>query len=186
MTAPLSPVALLAAVWVIEEAADVLAWRGYAEPGPDGWPPQLLAELAALVADGPGYLCPAPLRPDDLADHWMAVKEDEYERSLPVWVCDCGAVYKVLAEYDGEHFYAAGDDGPRGPLCEGITFPAGDADCPHDSCPEVLFDRALGDQAGVIRRNRKGEVRDSDKCRVCGEKFADTMVRQAVPEGALF
>ncbi len=186
MTRPPTRIALLAAVWLIDEAAGVLAWRGHAEPGPGGWPPALLAELAELAADGPCNLCRIPLAPDALADHWIAAKEDEYERSLPVWVCDCGAVYKVLTEYDGEHFYAAGDDGPRGPLCQGITFPAGAADCPHDSCPEVLFDRALGDQVGMIRRNRKGEVKHSDECPACGEKFADTVVRRTVPEGALF
>jgi hypothetical protein len=181
MTAPLSPGALLAAVWLADEAAHLRAWRGYAEPGPDRWPPELLAGLAALAADGP-----VPLRPDALAGYWLSVQEDEWEHSLPVWVCGCGAVYKVLTEYDGEHFCTAGDDGPRGPLCEGITFPAGDADCPHDSCPEILFGRALGDPAGRIRRNRKGQVKQSDQCLVCGVRFADTIVRQTVPREALF
>jgi len=185
--APLSPVACLAAVWLAGEAASVLAWRGYADPDPgEGWPPDLIAELIALVAAGPCPLCRIPLRPDDLADHWLSAAQAEWEHSLPVWACSCGMVYKVLTEYDGEHFYAAGDDGPRGPLCEGAASPAGDADCPHGSCPEVLFCRAFGDPAGTIRRNPKGQVRHSDACPACGEKFAGTIARQTVPEGALF
>ena len=185
--APRPAVACLAAVWLAAEAASVLAWRGYAEPDPgEGWPPELIAELIALVAAGPCPSCPIPLRPDDLADHWLSAAQAEWEHSLPVWVCSCGMVYKVLSEDDGEHFYAAGDDGPRGPLCEGAAFPAGDADCPHESCPEVLFCRAFGDPAGTIRRNPKGQVRHSDACAACGETFAGTIARQAVSGGVLF
>lgn len=55
------------------------------------WPGELARELAALAELGCCRSFPVTLTADALADHWLAHKEDEYERSLPIWTCDCGA-----------------------------------------------------------------------------------------------
>jgi hypothetical protein len=87
----------------------------------------------------------------------MARKQREYEQSLPVWSCDCGAAYKLLVQWGGqEQFYTITEDG------------------------------LLGDQVGAIHRSSNGKVRQSGTCPGCGLRFADTIARRANPQRALF
>jgi hypothetical protein len=129
---------------------------------------------------------------EGLACHFLGVKQAEWERSLPTWRCGCGALYKRITEAsaaaDGrsEEFYHLGEDPPRGPLCLGASEPSGEADCPHESCHDILFPACvLGDLAGHVVR-RKGKVKHNDKCPACGARFADTLARRAAPQQPLF
>ena len=146
-----------------EAAARILACRGYVDPHDVGeWPDELAGELAAALAEvGSCRSCPVPLTADALADHWLARKEDQYERSLPIWMCDCGAAYKLVSEWSGHsEFYKLGDDALLGPLCTGAARPDGDEDCAHDSCGDILFGTgcSLGDLAGTIRKLSNGRM----------------------------
>jgi hypothetical protein len=155
------------------------------------WPDELAGELAALAEQGccpccPGCCppCPVTLTPDALADHWVAHKEDEYERSLPAWRCDCGAVYKMLSEWEGHIasysvFYHLGDDALAGPLCAGAARPDSDEDCVHDSCGDILF-------AGTTHIHGYGRVAHSSACPACGRRFADVIADRASAQQALF
>jgi len=182
-------------------AARILACRGYVDPHDVGeWPNELAGELAALAELGccpwcPGWCpsCPVTLTPDALADHWVADKEDEYERSLPAWRCDCGAVYKVLSEWEGHTasysvFYHLGDDALAGPLCAGAARPDSDEDCVHDSCGDILFGAgcSLGGLAGTSHINGYGRVAHSSACPACGRRFADVIADRASAQQALF
>lgn len=141
---------------LIEDAANILCWRGYLDPEDDEIPAEVVAELTELAKEGPCAFCPAPLRPDALADHWVARKQEEYERSLPTWTCDCGAVFKLLSEWGNQQaFYEARDDG------------------------------LLGDRVGFIRHDGKRRVKHSDACPDCGRSFAVTIARHADPQQAL-
>jgi hypothetical protein len=93
-----------------EAAARVLCLRGYGDPHDAGERPGGLAgELAELAGAGCCTSCPVTLTPDAVADHWLARKEDEHDRALPTWACDCGAVYKVVSEWGGNSdFYVGG------------------------------------------------------------------------------
>lgn len=121
-------------------------------------------DLASPVCDDPlwyalGMLaghCSGCRSPDRLAYHWLELKRDEWERSIPVWRCDCGARYKVLPEWQTEVFYVAGPDG------------------------------LLEEPAGEIRRDGKGRVKRSDQCRRCGEELAAVIARQLDPQQSLF
>jgi hypothetical protein len=142
---------------LVEDAANYLAMRGYLDPDAEEWPDWVLAELVDVYQAGPCPTCHEPLNGSDLADHFLALKQDEYERSLPTWGRDCGAVYKILLVFGiHEHFFAVRDDG------------------------------LLGDEVGVITRKSKGEVSRSDACPACGRRFADTIADRADPQQALF
>ena len=92
-----------------EAAADVLAWRGYFDL--DDIPGDLVAELAEIASTGRCDSCPGPMCPDNLADHWLNRKQQEWERTIPTWTYDCGQVYKVLP---GDEFYEAAEGGLLG------------------------------------------------------------------------
>jgi hypothetical protein len=175
---------------LIESAARVLCCRGYLDPHDVGeWPDELADELNALAELGCCPSCPVPLTPDALADHWLARKEDEYYRALPTWTCDCGAVYKLLADWGGHsEFYKLGDDAALGPLCAGAARPDSDEDCAHDSCGDILFGTGCspGDLVGTIRKLANGRVTHSDACPACACLFADVMADRASPQQALF
>lgn len=146
---------------VVEDAANYLAMRGYLDPEDDGYPDWLLAELVAVAGQGScGELCPHPLDGSRLADHFLAGKQEQWETSIPVWACDCGTGYKILAEMGStEDFY------------------------------EIRADGMLGDQAGHIRYDSRGrykasydhtgERRLSDKCKSCGREFAAIVAARA-------
>ena len=56
------------------------------------------------------------------------------------------------------------------------TFPRADDDGTY----------RLGDPAGVINRNAKGQVKHSDRCPACARRFADTVADGVNPQQALF
>jgi hypothetical protein len=173
-----------------EAAARVLCVQGYLDPHDVGeWPDELATELAELAAAGYCPPCPVTLTPDALAGHWVARKEDEYERSLPTWTCDCGTVYKLVSEWGGhQEFYQLGDDALPGPPCAGAARPDTHHDCVHDTCGDILFGTgaSLGDLAGTIRTLSNGRVRHSDACPACGRRFADVIAARANPQQPLF
>jgi hypothetical protein len=158
-----------------EDAANILEWRGYLGPDEDEIPAEVAAGLAEMAREGTCRLCLAPvLTADALADHYLGRKQEEYERSLPVWTCGCGAAYKKVATWgSNEDLYQAVDGSVHGPLCAEAE-PPGLADCPHRSCASILFGGGslLGDRAGEIRRNAKGQVTQSGACPACGTPFA--------------
>jgi hypothetical protein len=142
---------------IIEDAADVLAFRfDYLDPDAEEIPEDVVSELAELWRAGPCQTCPGWGNPDALAEHFMARKQREWERSLPTWRCDCGAVYKPLDELGCQGFYAVAQDG------------------------------TLGERVGEIRRNTKGVVKHSGACPGCGRRLADTIARRADPQLSLF
>jgi len=170
---------------LIEDAANILAWRGWWEPGDEDSfvPDELVTELIE-AARAPCEVCSTPegvcSTPDEVADHFLARKQEEWERSWPAWACNCGHVYKLL----NEEFFEVADNGFHGPFCAGM---AGEQDCPHPSCASILLGGHLpGDRAGCIRRGSKNRVKHSDACRGCGCKFADTIADQLNPQQALF
>jgi hypothetical protein len=143
---------------IIEDAAWVLsAHHDYLDPDDDEIPDDVFRELAELWRAGPCGICPGWGNPGALADHFLARKQEEWERSVPSWACDCGALYKRITEWQTQHFYkTTGDYG------------------------------LLGDLAGTVRRNAKGQVKQSGACPACGRKFADTIARQDDPQQSLF
>jgi hypothetical protein len=133
---------------VVEEAANCLCvGHSYLDPDAGQWPSWVLAQLAALWQEGPCDECPV-WGPHALADHFMGRKRREYERALPAWTCDCGAVFKLLGWGGRREFYRLGDDG------------------------------MLGDEAGGIHLDSKGRIQHSDSCPGCGRPFAETVSRQ--------
>jgi len=143
---------------MIEDAADVLCMRGYLDPEGDEIPPEIVADLLDLYLAGQCGLCPGWPSPDNLAEHLLARKQEEWERfGIAPWWCDCGAIYKPLTEFGATTYYATTD-------------------------PDGL----LGDPAGVIKRNAKGQVKHSDRCPACARRFADTVADRVNPQQALF
>jgi hypothetical protein len=145
---------------LIEDAANVLCWRGHAEPGEDEeWDLAFLMELAE-IARNPCSACRTPeglcRTPDEVADHYLERRQQEWERSVPTWTCDCGRLFKVLPGAPGDSFYDARDDGQ------------------------------LGDLAGYVRHDARGRVKHSDACPGCGRVLADTISARANPQQRLF
>jgi hypothetical protein len=168
---------------LIEAAARVLACRGYVDPHDVGeWPDELAAELAELAARGEcNDVCPGWPSPDNLADHWQDMKQEEWERSWPLWVCACGRLFKTITEFGDRTFYTVIDDGYYGPPCPG----AADG-CEHSYCASVLLDSQLpGNRAGTVEYRRDGRVRHSSACPSCGRLFADVIADRARPQQAL-
>jgi hypothetical protein len=148
---------------LIEAAATYLCRRGHVDPDLDGYiPADVAAELAELAAAGRCPSCPgAGLAPDALADHWETAKTEEYERSLPVWACDCGVSYKLLRE-------------PASPSSGRVEF------------YHARRGGLLGDAAGFAAYDSKGRVKRSSACPACGRRFADMLADRADPQLALF
>ncbi len=141
---------------LIEDTAFVLTMRGWLDPDDNEIPDEVIHQLAARIAPCGGPGCVDPPGPHEIADHWIRDRQEAWERSLPVWHCDCGAGYKIVPEFGAHQFYDAADDG------------------------------LLGDMVGKVRRNQHGRVTHSDSCRACGEPFAATQDRQASPQQSLF
>jgi hypothetical protein len=145
---------------LIENAADYLCARGYIDPEDEFIPDSVVADLTRLwLAGSCGRYCPwrsIQARASVIADHWVAEKQEEYERSVPTWTCDCGATYKVLPDFSAEAFWTLSHDG------------------------------LLGEHVGGVKRDRKGHVKGSAKCPACGVAFAETIDRQTNPQQRLF
>jgi hypothetical protein len=119
----------------LEDAAHVLTIRyDYLDPDAEEYPPSVLAKLAELAEAGPCEDCPGWPNPDVLAQHFVTRKLQEWERSLPTWTCDCGAVYKPVTEWGATRYWHARPDG------------------------------LLGDVVGDVRTNSKGKVKHSGAC----------------------
>ncbi|MEV4116319.1 hypothetical protein [Nonomuraea sp. NPDC049695] len=141
----------------VEDAANYLTMRGYLDPDGDEFPAWVLAELAELYHAGACEFCPGALTGSTLADHFLTRKQEEYERSIPTWVCECGWTFKVLPDPRGEAYFAARADG------------------------------LLGDLIGYIRLDStRQKVKHSDACPGCTRTFADTIAGQLNPQQALF
>jgi hypothetical protein len=142
---------------LIEDAAADLEMRGYLDPDEEEIPTEIVAVLLELYLAGECNLCPGWPGPSNLAEHLIARWQIEYEQSLTVWPCACGARYKLLTEYDGpEQYYQVADD------------------------------ETLGGLAGVVKRNSKGKVKHSDVCPACGREFAQTGADRSAPQRPLF
>ncbi|GAA1614304.1 hypothetical protein GCM10009733_008130 [Nonomuraea maheshkhaliensis] len=141
----------------VEDAANYLAMRGYLDPNGDEFPDWVLAELADLYQAGTCESCPGTLTGSTLADHFLSRKQEEYERSVPTWECNCGRKFKVLPEPRGEAYFEARADG------------------------------LMGDLIGYVRLDsQRQKAKHSDACPDCKHKFADTIAEQLDPQQALF
>jgi hypothetical protein len=142
---------------LIGDAATDLEMRGYLDPEEEEIPPHVVALLLELYLAGACGLRPGWPSPATLADHALYRWQTEAEQGLPIWTCDCGAAYKLLAPWGNqEEFYQVGEDG------------------------------CLGDPVGGIKRNSKGQVKHSDACPGCGRGFAGVIADRANPQQALF
>jgi hypothetical protein len=139
---------------LIDDAVNNLEHLGHLELEPDEHPPYcMVTELASLA----GECADCASCPGKLAHHHLAMRQHKWEQSLPVWVCDCGTVFKVPPpEWGVQAFYRPAEDG------------------------------ALGEHAGGIKYDSKGRVKDSHDCPVCGRRFADTIADQAAGRSTLF
>lgn len=150
---------------LIEDAANILAWRGYWEPDDDDAdvPASMVAELTE-IAQTPCGVCTTEdgmcRGPDYIADHYQGRRQDEYERSIPVWTCTCGQPLKVIASQLGiESFFLVVDDG------------------------------LVGEHVGDVKRDSQDRIKKLDECPACpgcGNNIARTITDQANPQAALF
>lgn len=142
---------------VVEDAANFLAMRCYLDPDADEYPAWVLAELAGIAREEP---CGDPicrtipdgfLHPSAVADHFLARRQEDWERWVPVWACNCGRTFKVTRESPGTAFYQAREDG------------------------------LMGGNAGCVKVDVKGQkIKGSDACPGCGRLFADTIAGRPV------
>ncbi len=140
----------------VQQAADFLAARSYLDPDavryPDWeYPHWVLADLADLAREKPcGPGCRAAtgglLHPSDMADHFQARRQQEWERWLPAWACACDRVFKVIRDFPGARFYDCRPDGLLG-----------------------------GHRGDIAIGPRPGTVKASSACPGCGALFADTI-----------
>jgi len=147
---------------VVASALDVLVAKGWLVDGADE---QLVSELHHIhqtnatvrFSDGLPHDKLAACVGEHLAGTYERERQEEWERSLPAWSCDCGRAYKVVAgglpSRPDDEFYALRGDGLPGEL--------------------------VGTSRGVgISRNKS--------CLTCGREFARTVARQADPQLPLF
>jgi hypothetical protein len=80
----------------------------------------------------------------------MNRRQEEWERWLPVWACACGMAFKVNRVAPGVAFYEADADG------------------------------LMGDLAGYVTADARGNVKDSCARPGCGRLFADTIAGRLV------
>ena len=151
---------------IIEAALDYMGHQDwyYAEGDDD---PAVLAELQHLYA---GDLEPTPCSGSLLFDTgvtlallWAGERRAEYERALPAWSCDCGAVYK-------RDRWAA--------LHEVI----------YRVTPEGLFAEMVGStrgKRGIGAIPRDDYAMNNGGCPSCGRSFKATIARQANPQPSL-
>ncbi|MGO9975786.1 MAG: hypothetical protein ACLP01_23880 [Solirubrobacteraceae bacterium] len=150
---------------VVAIALDVLAAKGWLEDDPD---PELLAALHRLYRTQP--ICRVEVRytgelmQDMLAERpgvYLAgafenERQEEWERTLPTWSCDCGQVFKVLA--------------------------GGLPGKPDDRFYRVLDNGLLGELAGTLRGTG---IARSKACPECARGFAATIKRHRPAAAAI-
>jgi hypothetical protein len=151
---------------VVAIALDVLTAKGWLEDDPD---PELLAALHRLYRTQP--ICQVEVRytgellHDMLAErpgvHLVGAfeneRQEEWERTLPTWSCDCGHVFKVL--------------------------PGGLPGKPDDRFYRLAADGLLGELVGTLRGTG---IARSKVCPECAREFAATIKRHADPQLRLF
>lgn len=150
--------------WIIEAALDYMSAKGwYYEDCEDD--PEVIAALERLYADD---LQPTPCTGSVLADTgvtlaylWAQERRAAYERSRPLWVCDCAAVYKR------DPWSALND-----------AF--------YTVAPDGVFDELVGTRKG--KRGIGKLPRDTEYpannggCSSCARAFSATTARQADPQ----
>lgn len=145
---------------LIEAGARVLMFRGSWEPGDDDADvPEAMAAELADIAQQPCEVCAENglcRTGYDVADHWHIRRREEYEWSLPVWVCACGHEFKIIDAATRRFFFEIGEDG------------------------------LLGDDTGYIEYQSKNQVKHSDVCTGCSRMFASTIADRVNPQQALF
>lgn len=129
--------------------------------------PDVVAQLERLYADD---LQPTPCSGSDLFDtgvtlalRWWVERRAEWERSLPVWSCDCGAVYK-REPWSARH--------------EAI----------YTLTPDGQFDELIGSttgKRGIGPIPRDTYAMSNGGCPACGRAFRVTIARQADPQTSL-
>lgn len=144
---------------LIDDALIALTWRGFEFEDDEDPDPAILALLVAL-ASRPCDQCRSVeglcRSGQDLADHYLTYRQEEWERSLPRWTCRCGLTLVVLAEGRREAFYTVTDDA------------------------------LMGEEVGHIYRNAKGLVRHTARCPSCRRDIAVTRAEQDNPQQPLF
>jgi hypothetical protein len=154
---------------LVEYAAHILEWRGYVEDLDDDEWEGLLTELSLVALSAADHWCSDPsgyiTHPDHIADHWVAIRQEAWERSLPTLACQCGRVFKVIggvAGLEGTQFYE-------------------------------LEDGCCGEYVGGVRCLAGGKIKGAGACAGCGRAFAETEARraddearQAAPQGSLW
>jgi hypothetical protein len=151
---------------IIDAALDYMSHRDwyYAEDDDD---PEVLAQLERLyAADLQPTPCSGSLLFDTgvtLALLWADERRAEYERALPTWSCDCGAVYK-------RDMWAAQHE-----VIYTVT-------------PDGLFDdlvaRTRG-KRGIAAIPRDAYAMNNGGCPSCRRAFKSTIARQADPQTSL-
>ena len=174
-----------------DQAANILCARdSILDPDLEDWPASVLAELIAIALEGarPGCIGHV-LYAEHLADHWLDLQYEEALRALPLWACDCGARYKECAGMTDAEYFEALDDGYRGPLCEGADDPASDADCWHESCPDIAIAGgycSTGERVALVQRTLAGKLRPSksSSCPACGASIGELADQRAAAKAA--
>ena len=153
---------------IIEAALDYMCAKGWYDIDEDGDDPEVIADVERLYA---ADLQPTPNTGSILADTgftlallWQAEQYARYQRSLPVWACDCGAAYK------------------REPW-------AAQLEVIYTVTPEGVFDEFVGCTKGkrgigTIPRDT-GYAMNNGGCPRCGRAFKATIARQADPQTSL-
>jgi hypothetical protein len=151
---------------VLALAVDVLARKGWFEDEPDD---ELLAALRRLYGANP--VCQLEVKftgevPHDMlagraGQHLAAVyeqeRQEEWERTVPTWTCDCGSTFRVL--------------------------PGGIPGRPDDRFHRIVQDGLLGQLVGTIRGTG---ISHNKVCPDCRREFAITVKRLADPQLRLF
>jgi hypothetical protein len=151
---------------IIDAALDYMSHRDwyYAEDDDD---PEVLAQLERLyAADLQPTPCSGSLLFDigvTLALLWADERRAEYERALPTWSCDCGAVYK-------RDMWAAQHE-----VIYTVT-------------PDGLFDDLVAStrgKRGIAAIPRDAYAMNNGGCPSCRRAFKSTIARQADPQTSL-
>ena len=156
---------------IIQAALDHMEHEDWYWTEDEDYDPIIVGQLEELLAANPD-LPPTPTSGVPVFDvgvtlalYWEAERRAEYERSLPLWICDCGTRYKREPWGHGnECFYTVTDDGL-------LDQPAG----------------ALKGKRGIgsIPRDQKFPINNGG-CVKCSRAFSATIARQTSPQTSLF
>ena len=151
---------------IVDAALDYMSHRDwyYAEGDDD---PDVLAQLKRLyAADLQPTPCSGSLLSDTgvtLALLWADERRAEYERALPAWSCDCGAVYK-RDTWAAQH------------------------EVIYTVTPDGLLDELVGStrgKRGIAAIPRDAYAMNNGGCPSCGRAFKTTIARQADAQTSL-